>query len=228
MTAVNASAVEKYKDIAIQIRRDEDPTEVAAREEVAGILSLEGVNQFYITIDSTHGEDIHDVKASGFCKLYDELQMAQVILYCRNQELTDKLKPMLTKKLKNITVVSIDVSMTDREQDKTRLSFQNGYGNVMIINDEIQNHRGLEFACFERQTIVVINFDLPVKVAQYSKRVGRRIINTSRKGVSIILVAPNELEKLEETKEFYKVNIKDLNTNALSWKELRYFLQFCI
>jgi superfamily II DNA/RNA helicase len=230
-----SNASEKYKDIASQLEREIDPLEAAARLEAASILSLDGVKQFSIEFDAPLRADegdednIDELKVRRLIELHDELEIPQIVVYVPSQKETDKLKADLKEKGKHITVVTIDVGMLDRARDAVRLRFQGGFDNILIVNDSVPNHRGIEFTCFEKQTILVINYSLPHSVPLYSKRIGRRIPNFSRKGVAINFLSSSEKdhEMVRKCESFYNSTVKPLDNNPLAWKELRYFLRFC-
>jgi superfamily II DNA/RNA helicase len=156
-------------------------------------------------------------------------QIPQIVVYVRNQGDCDKLKSALKEKGKHISVASIDVTMLDRARDTVRLRFQSGFDNILIVSDSVPNHRGLELVSYDRQTIFIINYSLPTTVALYSKRIGRRILNFSRKGVALnfMSTSPEDYKKVEEIVKFYNTSIKNLNDNPHGWKELGYFLHFC-
>lgn len=230
----NSNAGEKYKDISSQLERDIDPLEAAARKEAASILSLEGVKQFSIQLDAPlHPDDdedikIDDLKVRRLLQLHDEMEVPQIIVYVNNQRDSDKLKSDLEKKGKHVSVVSIDVNMLDRARDSVRSRFQNGFDNILIVNDSVPNHRGIEFILFEKQTIFIINYSLPITVPLYSKRIGRRIPTTSKKGVVVNFLSSSrqDHDMVKKLEAFYHTEIKS-TSNPHAWKELRYFLHFC-
>jgi superfamily II DNA/RNA helicase len=151
------------------------------------------------------------------------------VVYVRNQTDSDKLLSNLKREAKHITVACIDSAMLDRARDTARLRFQAGFDHILIVNDKMPNHRGLEFVSYDKQTIFIINYSLPTSVPLYSKRIGRRIANYSRKGVALNLLSssPEDHEMVEKIEKFYETSVKNINTNPHAWKELRYFLHFC-
>jgi superfamily II DNA/RNA helicase len=234
-SARSSNAGDNYKDLATQLERDVDPLEAAARLEAASILTLEGVKQFSIVFDAPlkaeEGEvtNLDELKVRRLIELHDELEIPQIVVYVRTQVESDKLKEELKVKGRHITVVSIDSSMLDRARDTARLRFQAGFDNILIVNDEVPNHRGLEFVAYEKQTILIINYSLPFSVPIYSKRIGRRIANSSRKGVAINFLSssPEDFKMVEKLKSFYDTDMKNTNADPHTWKELKYFLHFC-
>ena len=232
----NASSVLKYKNIAEELEREDDPQETAARLEAASILTLDGVKQFSIQLDAPlraeEGEDtnIDDLKVSRLCELHDELLVPQIVVYVRNQAESDKLQAALKRKTKHLSVTSIATDTLDRARDTARLRFQAGFDHLLIVNDDMPNHRGLEFISHEKQTIFIINYSLPKSVPLYSKRIGRRIANYSRKGVVLNLLSfsPSDHDMIDDIKKFYDTEITTVkDTKCLAWKELQYFLHFC-
>ena len=229
------SGGDPYKDIAVELKREEDPLDRAARLEAASILSVDGVKQFSITFDAPliadEGEEtnIDDLKVCRLIELHDELRVPQFVVYTRSQTESDKLYESLTEKGKHITVVHLSKGMTDRARDTARLRFQAGFDNILITNDEVPNHRGLELVCYEKQTILVFNYDIPNSIPAFSKRIGRRILNSSRKGVVINMLSSSKRDDdlLKEFENFFHMKVKSLNANTNALKELEYFLHFC-
>lgn len=213
-----------------------DPIEAAERLQAASILTLSGVKQYSLTLDALSyteesGEpSIDDLKVQKLVDLHDILELPQLVVYVRTQRESDKLKSALKLKAKHITVASLDENMTERTRDVKRLKFQSGFDNILLVNDEIPNHRGIELVSFERQTLCVINYSLPFSVPIYSKRIGRRIDNYSRKGVAINLLSTAEEERdmIAKLEEFYSTRVTDIGKNSDdAWKDIKYFLRFC-
>ena len=83
------------------------------------------------------------------------------------------------------------------------ISFRKGETRVLISTDLLA--RGIDV----QQISLVINYELPVEMANYIHRIGRGG-RFGRKGNAINLLCGDDINKMNELASFYKITVKSL------------------
>jgi len=161
-------------------------------------LTLEGIKQFYINIEK------EEWKLSTLCDLYEELNIAQAVIFCNTRRKVD----FLTEKLreKEFTVSSTHGDISQRERDVILSEFRSGSSRVLITTDLLA--RGIDV----QQVSLVINYDLPKNTESYIHRIGRSG-RFGRKGVAINFVTLDDGAALKSLENFYNTQIEEMPNN---------------
>ncbi len=106
----------------------------------------------------------------------------------------DKLSDEMTSR--NFTVSCLHGEMSMR-------GFRSGSSRVLITTDVLA--RGIDV----RGVSLVINFDLPTDRENYIHRIGRSG-RYGRKGVAINFITVGDEQYVDDIREFYKIDIKDM------------------
>mgnify|MGYP000436000330 CR=1 FL=1 len=111
------------------------------------------------------------------------------IIFCRTklgtQNLTAKLKE------EGFSVAALEGDMQQKERDKVMRAFKNGTLQILISTDV--SARGIDV----NNLAFIIHHQLPEKLEYYTHRSGRTA-RAGKKGVSIALIIPSELQRIHE------------------------------
>lgn len=156
-----------------------NPIRILLKEEE---VSLEGIKQFYIVLDS------EESKYETFKDLFGMLTVSQTIVYVNSKRAADDLTSRLLRD--NYPVASIHSQMSPSERSSVMRNFRNLKFKVLIATDLIA--RGIDV----QNVAIVINYEVPHKnLESYIHRIGRSG-RFGRKGTAINLVLRREYESL--------------------------------
>lgn len=175
------------------------PLKILIKKEM---LTLQGIAQFYVALDN----DEH--KYATLKDLFGTLSISQAIIYCNSIRRVDDLYDAM--KHDDFPAERIHSGMEESERVAIYEQFKMGACRVLISTDLLA--RGIDV----QQVSIVINFDIPKNVHTYLHRIGRSG-RWGRKGVGINFITRRDVQKLEEYKQFYSTEIKELPSN---YKEL--------
>jgi translation initiation factor 4A len=113
----------------------------------------------------------------------------------------DKLSDELTSQSFTVSCLHGEMSMPEREL--IMREFRSGSSRVLITTDVLA--RGIDV----RGVSLVINFDLPTDRENYIHRIGRSG-RFGRKGVAINFITVGDEQYLDDIREFYKTEIKEM------------------
>jgi len=170
-----------------------NPTRILVKKDA---LTLDGIAQFYIALEETEKLDV-------LLDLYENLSIAQAVIFCNSRKKVDWLASQLNEK--KFTVSSIHADMPKAERERILLTFKNGVSRVLVTTDLLC--RGIDV----QHVNLVINFDLttPEKKESYLHRIGRSG-RFGRTGVAINFVTPKDVATVQELQAFYQTEIKEL------------------
>ena len=172
-----------------------NPVEIFVKAEQ---LTLEGINQFYVSLDND-GQKYDTLK-----DIYGTISVSQSIIYCNSiKRVSDLYEAMV---LDNFPVCHIHSCMDKHERTKNYMDFKNGKFRVLISSNVTS--RGIDI----QQVSTVINFDVPKCVHTYLHRIGRSG-RWGRKGVGINFVTSRDMRALKDVEEYYGTQIKELTEN---------------
>ena len=169
-----------------------DPIRILVKRDE---LTLEGIKQFYITIDK------EEWKLETLCDLYATLTITQAIIYCNTRRKVDWLTEEMQRK--DFTVSSMHGDMDQRERELIMREFRSGSSRVLITTDLLA--RGIDV----QQVSLVINYDLPTNRENYIHRIGRSG-RFGRKGVSINFITQGDVRYLKDIETFYNTQIIEM------------------
>ena len=164
-------------------------------------LTLEGIRQFYVNVEK------EDYKYDTLCDLYDNISMAQSIIYCQSKKKVEEV----TKRLSDdsFTVSAIHGDMNQVERNQIMNDFRNGSARILITTNLLA--RGIDV----QQVSVVINYDMPRYLEDYIHRIGRSG-RFGRKGVAINMVTNRDYRTIIDIERFYSTQIEEMPSNISS------------
>jgi translation initiation factor 4A len=163
-------------------------------------VPLDGIKQYYVPLEK------EEWKFEVLCDLYQQLNIAQALIYCNKRQRADWLADKMAQQGFPLSVIHGEM---DVEERKKRMSdFRTGAVRVMISTDLLA--RGIDV----QQVSLVINYELPVQKENYIHRIGRAG-RFGRKGVTINLISPEEKRALSEIEEHWKIT-QEVLPNDLS------------
>jgi len=172
-----------------------DPVKILVKAEQ---LTLEGINQFYVALESD------EQKYETLKDIYGMISMSQCIIYCNSiKRVNDLYEAMQTD---NFPVCQIHGSMEKEERNKSYQEFKSGKHRVLISSNVTA--RGIDI----QQVSTVINFDVPNCVHTYIHRIGRSG-RWGRKGVGINFMTQRDVRKIKDIEEYYHTKINELTEN---------------
>jgi translation initiation factor 4A len=158
-------------------------------------LTLEGIRQYYVAIEKD------EWKLDTLCDLYESLTITQAIIYCNLRRKVDYLADQMTKR--DFTVSTMHANLDQKERDLIMREFRSGSSRVLISTDLLA--RGIDV----QQVSLVINYDLPMDMANYLHRIGRSG-RFGRKGVAINFVTHNDARVMRDIERYYHTQIQEL------------------
>lgn len=161
-------------------------------------LTLEGIRQYYVALDSDHD------KYENLKKLYSFITLSQCIIYCNSVKRVIDLYDAM--KEDNFPVSAIHSSMNKSERDIAFTEFRSGKARVLISSNVTA--RGIDI----QQVSTVINFDIPKDVHTYIHRIGRSG-RWGRKGTGINFITRRDVFKIKEIEQYYNTQIDELPYN---------------
>lgn len=158
-------------------------------------VPLDGIKQYYVPLEK------EEWKFEVLCDLYQQLNIAQALIYCNKRQRADWLAEKMAQQGFPLSVIHGEM---DVEERKKRMSdFRTGSVRVMISTDLLA--RGIDV----QGVSLVINYELPVQKENYIHRIGRAG-RYGRKGVTINLISPEEKRALAEIEEHWKITQETL------------------
>lgn len=136
-------------------------------------------------------------KTDVLIKILDSKPNERGIIFCRTKAGTQKLTKIL--KEEGFSVAALEGDMHQRDRDKVMRAFKNESLQVLISTDV--SARGIDVT----NLAFVIHHQLPEQLEYYTHRSGRTA-RAGKKGVSIALVLPNELQLIHNLQK--TLNIK--------------------
>lgn len=169
-----------------------DPVKILVKKEE---VALEGIKQYYVQCEK------EEWKFDTLCDLYDNLTITQAVIFCNTKTKVDWLAKQMKKA--NFAVSSMHGDMQQEKREAVMKEFRAGVSRVLISTDIWA--RGIDV----QQVSLVINYDLPLDIANYVHRIGRSG-RFGRKGAAINLVTRDDRKQLREIEKHYNVKIKEL------------------
>jgi translation initiation factor 4A len=164
----------------------------------ANQVPLEGIKQYYV------GLDTEDWKFDVLCDIYSQLAINQAIIYCNKRQRAEWLAMKMKEAKFTLECIHGEMSVEERKQKMD--DFRQGKVRVLISTDLLA--RGIDV----QQVSLVINFELPLDVANYIHRIGRAG-RYGRKGVTINLVSKNETPQMKQIETYWATAMEVLPNN---------------
>jgi len=186
----SATLPKEIYDITCKFMRE--PTEILVKAEQ---LTLDGIRQYYISLDSDND------KLDTLKDLFGMLNVSQTIIYCNT---VDKVQ-MLYEFMMNdgFPVSRLHSGMSKEERHDSYESFRSGKNRILISSNV--SSRGIDV----QQVSTVINFEVPKCVHNYLHRIGRSG-RWGRKGVAINFANRYDMMSIQDIEKHYKSSIKEL------------------
>lgn len=169
-----------------------DPIRILVKKDE---LTLEGIAQYYIPIEK------EDWKFATLADLYENLDIAQAIIYANTRKKVEILSKQMIEKDFVVSYMHGEMDMTQREL--IMKEFRTGSTRVLITTDLLA--RGIDV----QQVSLVINFDMPTNYENYLHRIGRSG-RFGRKGVAINFVTEGDAQFLKDLEQHYNTSIEEL------------------
>src|SRR5574343_552908 len=169
-----------------------DPIRILVKKDE---LTLEGIAQYYIPIEKD------DWKFATLADLYENLDIAQAIIYSNTRKRVETLSKQLVEKDFVVSFMHGEMDQTQREL--IMKEFRTGSTRVLITTDLLA--RGIDV----QQVSLVINYELPQKKENYIHRIGRAG-RYGRKGTAINFVSPNDARFIKEIQEHFQTQIEEM------------------
>lgn len=169
-----------------------DPIRILVKKDE---LTLEGIAQYYIPIEK------EDWKFATLADLYENLDIAQAIIYANTRKKVELLTKQMTEKDFVVSFMHGEMDQTQREL--IMKEFRTGSTRVLITTDLLA--RGIDV----QQVSLVINYDMPTNYENYLHRIGRSG-RFGRKGVAINFVTESDAQFLKDLEQHYNTSIEEL------------------
>jgi translation initiation factor 4A len=177
-----------------------NPIKITVQTEM---LTLEGISQYYIALDSDRDKYV------TLKDLFSFISVSQCIIYCNSIKRVTELYAAM--KEDDFPVSCIHSGMDKQTRDTSFVEFKSGKSRVLISSNVTA--RGIDI----QQVSVVINFDVPKSISTYLHRIGRSG-RWGRKGVGINFVTKSDISKMKEIEEYYSCQIKELPNDMAIFK----------
>lgn len=158
-------------------------------------VNLEGINQYTLALDQ------ESWKLEVLLDLYKNLNITQALIFCNTRMKAEQLSAQMTGAGFPITCIHAELDI--KERMSRMVSFRRGETRVLIATDLLA--RGIDV----QQISLVINYELPVEMANYIHRIGRGG-RFGRKGTAINLLCGEDINKMNELKETFKITVNSL------------------
>ncbi|MEJ6791324.1 MAG: DEAD/DEAH box helicase [Lacinutrix sp.] len=140
-------------------------------------------------------------KSHTVMRLLEDREEERGIIFCRTKAGTQALKQQLQKEGFNVDALEGD--MTQKERDKVMRAFKNTNLQILISTDV--SARGIDV----NNLAFIVHHQLPEHIEYYTHRSGRTA-RAGKKGQSIALILPNELQKVADIEKTLGIKIKEL------------------
>ena len=141
-------------------------------------------------------------KTNTIIRFLESRQHSRGIIFCRTKAGTQNLNKLLQEE--GFSIGALEGDMQQKERDKVMRAFKNESLQYLISTDV--SARGIDV----RDLAFVIHHQLPDQLDYYTHRSGRTA-RAGKKGISIALILPNELQRVHEIEK--DLNIKFTETN---------------
>ena len=158
-------------------------------------VRLEGIQQFYIDLDR------EDHKFECICDLYKNLNISQAVIFCNKRMKAEQIAEKMSAQGYPVTCLHGELEKPERTHRMKQ--FISGETRVMIATDIIA--RGIDV----QQISLVINYELPMHRENYVHRIGRAG-RYGRKGTTINLLVPEEVDMMKDICDHYGMQLKTL------------------
>ena len=163
-------------------------------------LSLDGIKQFHVEVENDNQ------KYATLMDLYQNISVAQCIIYCNSVQRVDTLAASMKKD--SFPVSCIHGRMNRQEREEAFQAFKNGETRVLISSDITA--RGIDV----QQVNMVINFDVPSNMHNYLHRIGRSG-RWGRKGTAINFATRRDMYLIQDIEKYYTCKIEALTKEVL-------------
>jgi len=140
-------------------------------------------------------------KTNTIIRFLESKQSSRGIIFCRTKAGTQNLNKIL--KEEGFSIGALEGDMQQKERDKVMRAFKNESLQYLISTDV--SARGIDV----RDLVFVIHHQLPDQLDYYTHRSGRTA-RAGKKGISIALILPSELQRVHELEK--DLNIKFTET----------------
>jgi translation initiation factor 4A len=161
-------------------------------------VTLDGIEQYYVALDR------EDWKLPTLLDLYQQITVNQALIYVNKRQKAEWLAKQLAAQ--GFTLEYIHGEMEVGERKKRMDDFRSGAVRVLISTDLLA--RGIDV----QQISLVINYELPMHRENYVHRIGRAG-RYGRKGTTINLLLPEEVDMMKDICEHYGMQLKTLPTD---------------
>jgi len=160
-----------------------------------GSVTLRGIKQYYIPLEK------EDHKFECIVDLYKSLSISQAVIFCNTRRSVEKLNEKMSGSGYPVSFAHGELEKSDRE--RRMRDFLGGDTRLMISTDMIA--RGIDV----QQISLVINYEIPENEETYVHRIGRAG-RFGRKGVTINLVLPEEIEKMNSIARKFEMTLEEM------------------
>lgn len=141
-------------------------------------------------------------KPSLLIKLLEKRGNERGIIFCRTKLGTQNLANLL--KEEGFSVAALEGDMQQRDRDKVMRAFKNGSLQVLISTDV--SARGIDV----NNLAFIIHHQLPEQLEYYTHRSGRTA-RAGKRGFSIALVIPGEMQKIQEIQKELDIKFAEIS-----------------
>lgn len=189
------SATMPQEALEITTRFMINPTRILVKHDE---LTLEGIKQFYVNVRE------NQYKFLTLCDIYQNLSIAQSIIFVNTKKCAEILNKKLTEKGFTVSMIHSEMEQTERTEIMT--NFRAGSTRILISTDLLA--RGIDV----HQVSLVINYDIPSDKECYIHRIGRSG-RFGRRGRAINFATDRDLWKIEDLQRYYETQINELPEN---------------
>jgi len=157
-------------------------------------IALPQINQLYTVVNPRD-------KFEVLCRLIDEENIKQAIVFCRTRMGAARLAEKLHHYGYDAEALHADLSQAQREAIVN--AFRNHHIRLLVATDVAA--RGLDIEDITH----ILNYDVPFDALMYFHRIGRTA-RVGKEGTAITLVAYGELSELERIKALTKTRIEKM------------------
>ncbi|KAG5719014.1 ATP-dependent RNA helicase eIF4A [Termitomyces sp. T112] len=164
--------------------------------------SLEGIKQYYIAIER------EEWKLDTVCDLFDNLAVAQVIIFCNTRRKVDWLHEKMHAR--KYTVSALHADMDQKCREALIKEFQERSSRILITTDVLA--RRLNVPGSSLGSPPVINYDIPASKENYIYRLDR---GSYGGGIVVInFVTTDDVRTLRDIEQYYNTQIDEMPLNV--------------
>ncbi len=135
-------------------------------------------------------------------KLLDKRAGERGIIFCKTKASTRNATSFL--KEEGFSAAGLEGDLQQREREKVMRAFKKGSLPLLVATDVAA--RGIDVTNLS----FIIHYQLPEKIDYYTHRSGRTA-RAGKKGTSIALIIPNELQKIHEIQKALNIQFTEIN-----------------